>query len=167
MSADAVIGWVLTVASGLRLNQANTLADLVEATVHVGRGTLSAIGRCLPGPTAAEHRIKRAWRFCDNDRVHVSEVMPGVIRRLARKRTKPLLVALDWTDVRGFHTLMAAAVQKVRPGEQVKVPDYLKLVAGEVRERQARTDLTELIEACTSSGSGPGRGRCTSARRRR
>lgn len=114
MSADAVIGWVLTLASGLRLSQAKTLADLVEAAVHVGRGTLSAIGRQLAGPTTAKHKIKRVWRFCDNDRVHASEVMPAVIRRLTRKRTKPLLVALDWTDVRGFHTLMAAAVLKGR-----------------------------------------------------
>lgn len=114
MSPDAVVGWVLTIAAGLRLSQAKTLADLVEATVHVGRGTLSAIGRCLPGPTAAKHRIKRAWRFCDNDRVHVAEVMPAVVRRLTRTRRKPLLVALDWTDVRGFHTLMAAAVLKGR-----------------------------------------------------
>lgn len=114
MSADAVIGWVLTIAGGLRLSQAKTLADLVEAAVHVGRGTLSALGRSLPGPAAAKHRIKRAWRFCANDRVHVSEVMPRVLRRLARRRTKPLLVALDWTDIRSFHTLMAAAVMKGR-----------------------------------------------------
>jgi hypothetical protein len=114
MSAAAVIGWVLTIAAGLRLSQAKTLADLVEAAARVGRGTLSAIGRCLPGSTAAKHRIKRVWRFCDNDRVHVSEVMPRVVRRLTRKRDKPLLVALDWTDVGGFHTLMAAAVMKGR-----------------------------------------------------
>jgi hypothetical protein len=114
MSADAVIGWVLTIATGLRLSQAKTLADLVEAAVHVGRGTLSAIGRCLPGSTAAKHRIKRVWRFCDNDRVHVADVLPAVVRRLTRNRKKPLLVALDWTDVRGFHTLMAAAVMKGR-----------------------------------------------------
>lgn len=114
MSPDAVIGWVLTIANGLRLSQAKTLADLVEAAVHVGRGTLSAIGRCLPGATAAKHRIKRAWRFCANDRVHASEVMPRVVRRLTRGRKKPLLVALDWTDVRGFHTLMAAAVLRGR-----------------------------------------------------
>src|SRR4051812_13033700 len=100
MSADAVIGWVLTIAAGLRLSQAKTLADLVEAAVHVGRGTLSALGRSLPGPTTAKHRIKRAWRFCANDRVHAAEVMPRVIRRLTRGRKKPLLVALDWTDVR-------------------------------------------------------------------
>jgi hypothetical protein len=114
MSPDAVIGWVLTIAAGLRLSQAKTLADLVEAATHVGRGTLSAIGRCLPGVTAAKHRIKRTWRFCDNDRVHVGDVMPRVVGRLTRKRKKPLLVALDWTDVRGFHTLMAAAVMRGR-----------------------------------------------------
>jgi hypothetical protein len=91
MSADAVIGWVLTTAAGLRLSQAKTLADLV------GRGTLSAIGRCLPG-TTAKHKIKRVWRFCDNDRVHPSDVMPRVIHRLTGKRKKPLLVALDWTE---------------------------------------------------------------------
>jgi hypothetical protein len=114
MSADAVIGWVLTIAASLRLSQAKTLAELVEATVHVGRVTLCAIGRCLPGPTAAKHRIKRVWRFCDNDRVHTSDVMTRVVRRLTRKRKKPLLVALDWTDLGGFHTLMAAAVMKGR-----------------------------------------------------
>jgi hypothetical protein len=114
MSPDAVIGWVLTIAAGLRLSQAKTLADLVGAAVRVGRGTLCALGRCLPGPTAAKHRIKRAWRFCANDRVHASDVVPAVVRRLTRRRKKPLLVALDWTDVGGFHTLMAAAVMRGR-----------------------------------------------------
>src|SRR5262245_18952510 len=114
MSPDAVIGWVLTIAATLRLSQAKTLADLVEAATHIGRGTLSAIGRCLPGSTTAKHRIKRVWRFCDNDHVHVSDVMGAVIRRLTHKRKKPLLVALDWTEVRPFQTLMAAAVMRGR-----------------------------------------------------
>lgn len=114
MSPDAVVGWVLTIAAALRLSQAKTLADLVEAATHVGRGTLSAIGRCLNGTTAAKHKIKRVWRFCDNDRVHVADVMATVVGRITRKRKKPLLVALDWTDIRGFHTLMAAAVMKGR-----------------------------------------------------
>jgi hypothetical protein len=113
MSPDSVIGWVLTIAARLRLSQAKTLADLVEAAVRVSRGTLSAIGRCLR-TTAAKHAIKRVWRFCDNDHVHAADVMPRVIKRLTRKRKRPLLVALDWTDVRGFHTLMAAAVMKGR-----------------------------------------------------
>lgn len=114
MSADAVIGWVLTVAHQLRLSQAKTLADLVEAATRTGRATLSAIGRCLAGDTTAKSRIQRTWRFCDNDRVHAADVMPRVIRRLADKRKKPLLVAVDWTDIGPFHTLMAAAVMKGR-----------------------------------------------------
>jgi hypothetical protein len=36
--------------------------------------------------------------------------MPAVVRRFTRKRRKPLLAALDRTDVRGFHTPMGAAV---------------------------------------------------------
>lgn len=114
MSADAVIGWVLTIAAQLRLSQAKTLADLVQAATHVGRGTLSAIGRCLPGAVSAKHKIKRTWRFCDNDQVHVTDVMGAVVHRLTKNRTKPLLVALDWTDIRSFHTLMAAAVMRGR-----------------------------------------------------
>lgn len=110
MRADAVIGWVLTIAGQLRLSQAKTLAHLVEAACHVGRATLSAIGRSLAGAATAKSRIQRTWRFCDNDRVHVADAMAGFVRRLTRKRKKPLLVALDWTEVRTFHTLMAAAV---------------------------------------------------------
>jgi hypothetical protein len=114
MSPDAVVGWVLTVASGLRLSQRKTLADLVEAAARVTRGTLSAIGRCLRS-IAPNHDIKRAWRFCDNYGVHPTAAMPGVIRRLTRNRKKPLLVALDWTRVGPFHTLMAAAVLRGGP----------------------------------------------------
>jgi hypothetical protein len=113
MSPAAVVGWVLTVAHALRLSQAKTLADLVEAATRAARGTLSAVARCLRS-TAAKHAVKRAWRFCDNDRVEPSAVMRSVVARLTKKRKKPLLVALDWTDVGRFHTLMAAAVMRGR-----------------------------------------------------
>lgn len=113
MSPLAVVNWILTVTAGLRLSQRKTLADLVEAAVRVGRSTLSALGRGLRG-VVAKHAIKRVWRFCDNDGVHPTDAMGGVIRRLLRKRKKVLLVALDWTDVRGFHTLLAGAVLKGR-----------------------------------------------------
>jgi hypothetical protein len=109
-----VVAWVLSVASDLRLSQAKTLAELVAAAVHVGRATLSAIGRQVAGPAAAKHRIKRVWRFCANRRVEVSGGMAGLIDRLTRRRKKPLLVALDWVEVRSFHTLMAAAVRRGR-----------------------------------------------------
>jgi hypothetical protein len=114
MRRPEVIAWVLSVCTDLRLSQAKTLADLTAAALPVGRATLSAIGRHLAGGAAAKHRIKRVWRFCANPRVEVSTAMAGVIRRLTRRRTKPLLVALDWVDVRSFQTLMAAAVRRGR-----------------------------------------------------
>jgi hypothetical protein len=113
MSPSTVVGWVLTVTSALRLSQRKTLADLVEAATRVSRGTLSAIGRCRR-TTAAKHAIKRVRRFCANDAVHPTDARAGVIRRLTRKRKTSLLVALDWTEVRRFRTLMAAAVLKGR-----------------------------------------------------
>src|SRR5207245_4754511 len=79
------------------------------------------IGRKLVGDTAAKHRIRRTWRFTANTRVVISDAMRGVVDRLMKKyrkrqrcgkRRRPKLkIAFDWTAVRNFHTLMAAAVQ--------------------------------------------------------
>ncbi len=114
MQRPDVVAWVLSVSAGLRLSQAKTLADLTAAALSVGRATLAAIGRRLAGGSTAKHRIKRTWRFCANRRVEASAAMAGVIGRLTRRRKKPLLVALDWVEVRTFHTLMAAAVRRGR-----------------------------------------------------
>lgn len=108
------ITWIMTVCTDLRLSQTKTLAQLVAATLGVGRISLAAIGRQLAGTTSAKHRIKRTWRFTSNRRVIISDAMRGVIARLCKRRKKPLIVALDWTDVRSFQTLMAAAVLKGR-----------------------------------------------------
>ena len=110
MTHAAAIAWVLSVCSALRKSQAKTLAALVDAALRTGRVSLAALGRKLTGPARCKHRIKRAQRFCANRRVHVADAMRGLITRLCRRRREPLLVALDWVEVRAFHTLMAAAV---------------------------------------------------------
>jgi Transposase DDE domain len=110
MRPAAVVAWVLSVCTGLRRSQAKTLAALAAAAVRVGRVSLAALGRQMSGPALCKHKLKRAWRFCANPRVTVADGMRGVIERLGRRRDEPLLVALDWVEVRTFHTLMAAAV---------------------------------------------------------
>jgi hypothetical protein len=110
MKQAAVVAWVLSVCTGLRQSQAKTLAALVAAAVQVGRVSLAALGRHMTGKALCKHKIKRAWRFCANPRVTVADGMRGVIERLSRRRDEPLVVALDWVEVRAFHTLMAAAV---------------------------------------------------------
>ena len=109
MSTQSILEWVICVTSNLLPSQSKTLAALVAAAVRTERLNLATIGRKMAGEVAAKHTIKRAWRFTCNRRVEVHRAMAGVVKRLTRKRKKPLIVSFDWTDVRDFHTLMAAA----------------------------------------------------------
>jgi Transposase DDE domain len=112
---DAMV-WVLSVCTSLRLSQAKTLSVLVTAALALERVSLASLGRALgTGPEgSAKHAIKRCWRFIANDRVEPSLAMAGVVKKLLHKRKKPLVVALDWTDIRGLTTLMASVVVKGR-----------------------------------------------------
>jgi hypothetical protein len=113
MRRSQAIAWVVTVCAGsLRLSQAKTLAVVVAAAMRCQRISLGNLGRQMLG--SAKHQIKRCWRFCANDRVESSQAMRGIVKRLIRKRKKPLLVALDWVDIKGYQTLMASAVLKGR-----------------------------------------------------
>jgi hypothetical protein len=124
MDRMEALAWVQSVCSDLRLSQAKTLSDLVAAAMCVGRVSLAAISRKVTGTTAVKHRIKRTWRFVANQRVVVSDAMRGVVGHLVkryrtsqrgrRRRRSRLLIAFDWTEIRDFHTLMAAAVQRGR-----------------------------------------------------
>jgi hypothetical protein len=113
MRRTEAIAWVVSVCAGcLRLSQAKTLAALVASAMRVERASLANIGRGIVG--RAKHQIKRCWRFCDNDRVEAADAMRGVVKKVLRRRKKPLVVAVDWVDIKGFQTLMAAAVMRGR-----------------------------------------------------
>src|SRR5688572_20270253 len=113
MRRTEAIAWVVSVCTGcLRLSQVKTLSILVAAAMRVERVSLGNIGRVMLG--RAKHQVKRCWRFVANERVEPSCAMKGVVAALVKKRKKPLLVSLDWVDVRGFNVLMAAAVLKGR-----------------------------------------------------
>jgi hypothetical protein len=109
MQRHLVLSWILSVCASLRKSQAKTLGTLVCAAVPTQRVTLANIGRALDGNARCKHKIKRAGRFVANPRVTVADAMTGVITRLA-KRDAPLVVALDWVEVRNLHALVAAAV---------------------------------------------------------
>ena len=110
MSRAVILAWVLSVGSALRKSQAKTLAELVAAAVPTQRLSLANLGRAMAGPARCKHKVKRAARFIANRRVTVADGMAGLIARLTRGRREPLAVALDWVEVRAFHTLVAAAV---------------------------------------------------------
>ena len=109
MRRTEATAWVVSVcAASMRLSQAKTLAALATAAMAVERVSLANLGRHMLG--SAKHQIKRCWRFCDNDRVEPADAMRGAVARLVRRRKAPLLVAVDWVDVRGYQTLVASAV---------------------------------------------------------
>ena len=113
MRRTQATAWVVMLcAVSLRLSQAKTLAALVAAAMRVQRISLANIGRAMTG--SAKHQIKRCWRFIANDRIETADALRGIIAKLVKKRKKPLIVALDWVDIRGFQTLVASAVLKGR-----------------------------------------------------
>jgi hypothetical protein len=105
--------WTLMVcAPTLRLSQAKTLSELVPAALSCQRVNFAQIGRELVGNV--KHQIKKCWRFCANPRIETADAMRGVLNKILKKRNKRLLVCLDWTDIKGFQTLMASVVFKGR-----------------------------------------------------
>lgn len=126
MDCMEAVAWVVSVCEGqLRRSQVKTLSILVAATLEAMRLSLAAIGRSLAAQRdgSAKHSIKQAWRFITNPRIEPATLMPQVMSRLCRRVIKhhrkhpsrrPLLISLDWTKVRSFHTLMAAIVVKGR-----------------------------------------------------
>jgi hypothetical protein len=108
MDRMEAIAWVLSLCASLRLSQAKTLSDLVGAALGCPRISLAAIGRRLRGKTT-KHDIKRCWRFCANSRIETADALRGVVAKLVKRHKKPLLVSLDWTDIRSFQSLMACA----------------------------------------------------------
>ena len=114
MHRTDAIAWVVSVCAGsLRLSQAKTLAILVASAMRVERVSLANIGRQMLGG-GVKHQIKRCWRFCANERVETADAMRGVLKRALRQRKRPLIVSLDWTDIKSFQTLMASVVFKGR-----------------------------------------------------
>lgn len=113
MDRSDAIAWVVSICAGcLRLSQAKTLAILAASAMHVERVSLANIGRQMLGQS--KHQIKRCWRFTSNDRIETADAMRGVVKKLLKRRKKPLIVSFDWTDIRGFQMLMASAVFKGR-----------------------------------------------------
>lgn len=118
MNRTEAIAWVLSVcANYLRLSRAKTLSVLVAAAMGLERFSISNLGRAIRSPATVKALIKRAHRFIVNPDVLVADAMAGPIDRLLRRKArsrKPVLIALDWTQVHDLHILAACAVIRGR-----------------------------------------------------
>lgn len=112
---DEFIG--IIVGRALRKSQADALAIFVACALSLTRAILTELAaemRRHGFAATVKHGLKRLDRWINNRRVTVGAAMGPVIEKLLKKRQKKLLLSLDWVDIRGFKTLVAACNIKGR-----------------------------------------------------
>ncbi len=93
-----------------RKSQRTTLAALAAGLVAGGRLGLAAIARGMGATTTVRHRIKRVWRFADNERISHRRATRCLVQWLLSLAQQEVVVALDWTELAdGRRMLMAMA----------------------------------------------------------
>ena len=105
-----VLAAIKTAAPFLAATQAVNLALLVSAILAQRTCCLSALARAYPIPAQRRvarpkhgllHRLKRLWRFLDNERVDAQAIQLAVIPHVVAQLRCPrwLGLAIDWTMV--------------------------------------------------------------------
>jgi hypothetical protein len=109
MSPPLVSRWVFACLKGEHAKRLQTISAVLWAFLSTSRLTLAELGRHLPRTARLRHQIKRVWRLMVNPRFDPQVVMVGLSREAAA-RFKPLVVALDWVELRGGCRALVAAV---------------------------------------------------------
>jgi hypothetical protein len=109
MSPQNVSNWVCTCLKGEHAKRLQAISAVVWGFLSASRLTLAELGRHLPRTARLRHQIKRVWRLIANSRFEPQVVMAGLSREAAA-RFKPLVVALDWVELRGGCRALVAAV---------------------------------------------------------
>ncbi len=110
MDLAAVHDWILGLSSQpLRLSQAKTLAWLVVSLIQTQKLTLASLAQNARAKTSFKHKLKRVFRFFANHSVEPEIAFKPFARKLLKRRKKRLIVAMDWTETNGLHTLALVA----------------------------------------------------------
>lgn len=109
MLASDVNRWIWSRLKGVHQKRLRTISAVVWAFLSVVRLGIAALGRALDGPARARHRIKRVWRLIANPRFD-PVVVQEVLLSQAAELFRPLVLSLDWVELKGgCRSLVAAA----------------------------------------------------------
>ncbi len=92
-----------------RKSQWKTIRDLTMGLLRSRQIGQAAIARGMWDLTSVRHRIKRIWRFCQNERIRPIEAFGALAQWICARCSGTLVVALDWTDL-GDYKMLAAKV---------------------------------------------------------
>jgi hypothetical protein len=109
MLARDVRRWVFSRLRGMHKKRLRTISAAVLGFLRVTRLGIAALGRALDGPARLRHRIKRVWRLIANPRFDTAVVQEALIRQAA-ELFRPLVISLDWVELRGGCRGLVAAV---------------------------------------------------------
>ena len=101
---------LLTVLPSLRLSQLKTLAKIVCAAMKNNFLSLAELARSIKSPAKPRHRIKQLARFLANPRIAPYTLQSAVASFIFPDTPLPHIVAVDWTEFRGFMCLVAGRV---------------------------------------------------------
>lgn len=132
-----ILRWTHRHVKGLRRSQRTTLGYLVAGLVDGGCAGVAAIGRQLPGPAFAKHKIKRVDRFLGNGRVDLAVVSQALLNWATESGSR-LLLALDWTDLPQGKKMLSLSV----PSRGRALPVHLRVV-DERRMWKSQNNLEE------------------------
>jgi hypothetical protein len=151
-----ILPWLEANVESMRQSRRKTLAAIVEAAMSMqGTGVL-ALGRAMPGATAAKHCIKRVDRFLGNAQVEVDAVFESLFRACCPAQGEVVVLA-DWTDRRWCQQLVLALSRNGRalPFLCITVPKGE--AAGEQKGAMiaAEAKALELLEQFCPAGRKP------------
>jgi len=139
--------------SALRKSQRTTLGALVLGLVLGGRLGLAAIARGMSSATTVRHRIKRAARFVDNERISHHRATECLVQWLLSLTHREVVVALDWTELSEGRRMLAAKAAIAR--RAVPLAWSIMHKGHFTRERKSRNQAEEQMILRLKDAFGP------------
>jgi len=119
MLPSDVSRWVFSGLKGVHKKRLRTISAVVWAFLRVARLGIAVLGGALDGPVKVRYRIKRVWRLIANPRFDPTVVQEALLRQAA-ELFRPLVLSLDWVELRdGCRALVAGVC--IRHGRALPV----------------------------------------------
>jgi len=111
MSQQQLYKFVTSLLPSWRKTRRVVLALGVQGLIRNRRLTLTAIARGMDSPCRIIHRVKRLWRFLNNEAVDPRDAVGALTRQAFQVRSEGWVpVVMDETGLKDRATLLAAAV---------------------------------------------------------
>ena len=109
MTRTDVCRFVLSRLRGDHKTRLLTISALLWGYLKSGVLGVAAIARGIDTKTHVRHSIKRVWRFLRNVNTDPQVVMAMLVRE-AETLGRPMIVALDWVELRGNMRALVASM---------------------------------------------------------